>query len=141
MDFKDLALQAQAELDGAKAQLVKKEQKLEEKMAVVARKEDLADSKIIELSAKEIELKEREDKVTLMEIHARRDADVQEDRRLSEEARRESELNLKKAKELNDDATQKLAELTKREVALSEAKKTYKKEVELDVMKHVAFGR
>lgn len=141
MDFKELALQAQAELDGAKAQLVKKEQKLDEKMAVVARKEDLADSKFTELSAKEIELKEREDKVTLMEIHARRDADVQEDRRLSEEARRESELNLKKAKELNDDATQKLAELTKREVALSEAKKTYKKEVELDVMKHVAFGR
>ncbi|HON26190.1 MAG TPA: hypothetical protein PLJ73_09795, partial [Myxococcota bacterium] len=47
----------------------------------------------------------------------------------------------KKAQEYRDDARLKLEDLAKREIALSEREKTYKQEIELEVMRNFTFRK
>lgn len=139
--FLQLAQDAQAELDARHSEIDKEAEKLAKKASLLASREAKIEDGEKELVLKVQELQDREERVSMREGVVNREQKAQEDRMAAETANRESELNLKKAKELNDDAVQKLAELSKRELALSEARKSYKAEVEMEVMKHIAFGK
>jgi len=141
MSFIQLAQQAQKELDGETQRLKQKEDALNTKSASIAARESTVEAKENELSTKERELQLREEEVTRREINSRRDTDVQADLLLAQKERQDAANSLKKAQEYRDDARMKLEDLERREVALSEREKTYKQEIELEVMRNFTFRK
>lgn len=136
MSFITLAQQAQKELDGETARLKEKETKLDERSSAVAAQAAANLEKTGLLNVKEKELQKREEEVTRREINVRRDIEVQNDLISAQAHHKSASEELKKAQEYRDAAKQDLEELAKREIALSEARKTYKAEVEMEVMRN-----
>lgn len=137
----DFAQEAQAELEAQHKALEVEKDKLAKKASLLASREAKLedDEKLAVLKVKELQL--REEKVSMREGVIGREDKAADDLKKAEENNREASLSLKKSQELNDDATQKLAELSKRELALSEREKSYKQEIEMDVMRRFAFGK
>ena len=139
--FMDFAQEAQAELDAEKRAIEIEKDKLAKKASLLAGRESKIEDSEKEVSLKIKELELREEKVSMREGIIGREDKAASDLKAAEEKNRESTINLKKAQELSDDATQKLAEISKRELALSEREKKYKQEIEMDVMRRFAFGK
>lgn len=139
--FMDFAQSAQDELNAEKKAIEAEKEKLAKKASLLAARETKIEDEenVLSLKAKELQL--REEKVSMREGIIGREDKAAQDLKKSEENNKSSMLSLKKAQELNDDATQKLAELSKRELALSEREKSYKQEIEMDVMRRFAFGK
>ncbi len=141
MDFLSLATQAQKELDGETARLKTLEDTINEKSSRVENQLAVAEKRTGELNAKAQELQAREENVTLRELTVRRDSDVQKDLHTSIELNKNAVDERKKAQEHLDDARMKLENLEKRELALSEREKTYKQDLELEVMRNFTFRK
>lgn len=139
--FIDFAKEAQVELEAERKAIEAEKDKLAKKASLLAARETKIEDGENELSIKAKELQLREEKVSMREGIIGREDKAAQDLKKAEENNREVTLKLKKSQELNDDATQKLAELSKRELALSEREKTYKQEIEMDVMRRFAFGK
>jgi hypothetical protein len=90
---------------------------------------------------KRVELQNREEQVSRRELTVRRDQQVQDDLKAAHDLYKASEENRKKAQELKDSAQMQLDDLSKRELALSDREKTYKQDIELEVMRKFTFGR
>jgi len=131
--FIDLAQEAQAELEAEKRALEVEKDKLAKKASLLAGRESKIDDQDKEVALKGKELQLREEKVSMREGIVGREDKAAKDLKDAEEAHRQSALNLKKSQELNNDATQKLAELSKRELALSEREKSYREEVKAQI--------
>lgn len=141
MDFISLASQAQKELDGEHSRLRNLEIQLGEKASVLAARVILADKREGELNAKEKQLQVREEEVVRREINARRDSDVQKDLQTAQQLHKEATEERKKAEEYRGEAKMKLEDLERREINLSEREKTYKQEIELEVMRNFTFRK
>lgn len=141
MDFIALATKAQKELDGEIARLKTYEDQLNIKASALASKTEQVEKKEGELNAKEKQLQAREEGVSMRELTVRRDTDVQKDLDTAISLNREAVEERRKAQEYRDDAKMKLEDLERREVALSEREKTYKQEIELEVMRNFTFRK
>lgn len=141
MSFITLATEAQKELDAEKAKLRDLEVSLNTRASAVAAQLALAESRTGELNAKAKELQAREEDVSRREITVRRDTDVEADRIAAAGDRVEADKSLKKAQELRDESLRELEKIKNRELALSEREKTYKQDIELQVMRNFTFGR
>jgi len=141
MDFIALATKAQKELDGEIARLKTYEDQLNIKASALASKTEQVEKREGELNAKEKQLQAREEGVSMRELTVRRDTDVQKDLDTAISLNREAVEERRKAQEYRDDAKMKLEDLERREVALSEREKTYKQEIELEVMRNFTFRK
>lgn len=141
MDFIALATKAQKELDGEIARLKTYEDQLNIKSSTLASQVEQVEKKEGELNAKEKQLQSREEGVSMRELTVRRDTDVQKDLDTAISLNREAVEERRKAQEYRDDAKMKLEDLERREVALSEREKTYKQEIELEVMRNFTFRK
>lgn len=141
MDFKILAAQAQKELDDERARLRALELQLSEKASTIASSVIDLDKKTSDLTLKERELQQREERVSARELSVRRDVEVQKDLETSITLNREAVQERKKAQELRDQARMDLEDLEKREVALSEREKVYKQEIEHEVLRNFTFRK
>lgn len=141
MQFYKLAQELDTEIKRREARLDAREQKLDERASVLLATEASLDKRTAEMNARDRSQDLREEKISHQEITLNRLAEADKNNQDSAARLKTVEEKLKKAQELNDDATQKLEEMLKREVALSEREKTYKEKIELDVMKRFAFGK
>lgn len=141
MDFIALATQIQQELDGETVRLKEKEDRINENASRVADQLATAEQRIGELHVKEQALQDREERVTQRELTVRRDEDVQSDLASSVALNKDSVDERKKAQVYLEEARVKLENLDKRELALSEREKTYKQELELEVMRNFTFRK
>lgn len=141
MDFIALATKAQKELDGEIARLKTYEDQLNIKSSTLASQVEQVEKKEGELNAKEKQLQSREEGVSMRELTVRRDTDVQKDLDTAISLNREAVEERRKAQEYRDDAKMKLEDLERREIALSEREKTYKQEIELEVMRNFTFRK
>lgn len=131
--FMDFAQEAQAELDAEKKAIETEKEKLAKKASLLAGRETKIEDGEKELVLKAKELQLREEKISMREGIIGREDKAEQDLKKAEDAHRQSELNLKKVVELNNDTTLKLQELSKRELALSEREKTYREEVKAQI--------
>lgn len=141
MSFITLAQEAQKELELEKAKLAKKEAKLEEKASAVEAQLALAveETKAVELKKKE--LQKYEEEVSRKALSFKSNFDARAERELAAGDRREA---IRLRKEADDDlnrSKQLLAELSKRELNLSEREKVYKQEIENEVLRNIAFRK
>lgn len=141
MSFITLATQAQKELDAETQKLKEKEIALLTKASAVAGQLALAEQRTGELNAREKDLEQRIDDVTRREITLRRDTDIAHDVVVAAGDRKEAEKALKTAQTLTDEVRLEREKLIQREVALSEEKKKYKQEIELEVMRNFTFRK
>jgi len=141
MNFIQLAQETQKELDGEKARLAQKEIELNTRATTLQTQIAANDKRTGELNAKAQELQAREEEVSRREIAQRRDSEVQKDLDTSIALNAKAVDERKKAQEYRDDARLKLEDLAKREIALSEREKTYKQEIELEVMRNFTFRK
>lgn len=137
MSFITLAQEAQKELEAEKARLVKKEAKLDEKASAVEAQLALAveETKAVELKKKELRVYEEE--VSRKAMAVKRDFDAKTERDLAAGDRAEAVRLRKEASEDLDRSKQLLADLSKRELALSEREKTYEKEIKEKMMERM----
>lgn len=131
--FVEFAKEAQDELDAQKKALEAEKDKLAKKASLLASREAKIEDEEKSLVLKVKELQLREEKVSMREGIIGREDKAQQDLKKAEDAQRESEINLKKVTELNNDTTLKLQELSKRELALSEREKTYRDEIKAQI--------
>lgn len=141
ISFIQLAQQAQRELDGETERLAQKEADLNTRSSAVAGQLELADKRHGELNAKEKQLQVREEEVSRRELTVRRDSEVQQDLVSAQAHHKSATDELKKAQGYRDEAQMKLEDLSNRELALSEREKTYKQEIELEVMRNFTFRK
>lgn len=141
MSFIKLAQEAQHELEAEKTRLAKKEAKIDEKSSAVEAQLALAveDTKAVE--AKKRELQAYEEEVSRKAMSFKSDFDARTERQAAAGDRAEAEKARKDAKEYLDRSKQMLEELAKRELALSEREKTYKQDIENEVLRNIAFRK
>lgn len=136
-DFIEYAKKAQEDLQAQQSKIDAKVADLEKGKAVLYQNNLDFEAKLQAQNARDIDLNQREEGISLREQQDNKKVDAQ---RLYDEAA----MNVKiaselaaKAKENNDEATQKLAEVAKRELALSEREKTYKEEIKKEAVERV----
>jgi hypothetical protein len=141
MNFIKLAEQAQKELELEKEKLADRSAKLDVRASSVAAQLELAveDTKLVALKKKE--LQDYEEEVTRKALSFKENFDARTERDLAAGDRKEAVRLRKEANEDLDRSRQLLAELSKREVALSEREKVYKQELELEVMRNFTFRK
>jgi hypothetical protein len=139
-NFIEYASKAQEELNGELQKLSKKEAELAEKAKLLASHDLELEKRQAELAEKETEYLAKKEELSLWEGKRIREENVQV---MFDEANRkevESQKRLKDAQDAVILADQKLAELSKRELALSEKEKTYKDDVMKEMMQKM-LGR
>lgn len=141
MSFIKLAEQAQKELELEKEKLADRSAKLDVRASSVAAQLELAveDTKLVE--AKKKELQAYEEEVTRKALSFKVNFDAKAERIAAAGDRVEAEKARKDAKEHLDRSQQMLSELSKRELALSEREKTYKQDIENEVLRNIAFRK
>lgn len=141
MNFLDYAQKAQKDLADEQARLKSREDALDARASLVAGQVATADEREKTLNDLDREIAARNEVVTTKELKVRRDTDVQHDLELSVALNKKVEGERKKAQEYYDDARMKLEDLEKRELALSAREKTYKQDLELEVMRNFTFRK
>ena len=139
-NFIEYASKAQEELNGELQKVSKKEAELAEKAKLLASHDLELEKRQAELAEKETEYLAKKEELSLWEGKRIREENVQV---MFDEANRkevESQKRLKDAQDAVILADQKLAELSKRELALSEKEKTYKDDVMKEMMQKM-LGR
>lgn len=139
-NFIEYASKAQEELNGELQKLAKRETELAEKSKLLASREIELEKKQSELATRDAEYTAKKEELSIWEGKKIREESVQV---MFDEANRkevESEKRLKDAKDAVILADQKLAELSKRELALTEKEKTYKDDVMKEMMQKM-LGR
>lgn len=139
--FLSLAKKADELLKAKLEMVAAKEQAVSDKSASLASLEKSLTERESLIVSQEKSLQSREEEVSRKMAVVRADHEVRSDMDTVIHIKKENEKILKDAQAYRDEAKQKLEDLARRELALSEKEKTYKKEVELEVMRHVAFGR
>jgi hypothetical protein len=141
MSFITLAQEAQKELELERERLAKKEAKIDEKASAVEAQLALAVEDTKKAAVKTKELQAYEEEVTRKALSFKSDFDAKAERQAAAGDRTEAEKARKDAKEHLDRSQQMLAELSKRELALSEREKTYKQDIENEVLRNIAFRK
>ena len=141
MSFITLAQEAQKELELERERLAKKEAKIDEKASAVDAQLALAVEDTKKAAIKTKELQAYEEEVTRKALSFKSNFDAKAERQAAAGDRTEAEKARKDAKEHLDRSQQMLAELSKREVALSEREKTYKQDIENEVLRNIAFRK
>lgn len=133
-NFIEYASKAQEELNIELQKITEREGVLVEKSKDLSIRASGLDKKEVELSAKEQELNALREELSSWNSKKLREEDVQV---MFDEANRKESESVKKLKESQDNlilTEQKLADLMKRELALSEKEKSYRDEVKQEVM-------
>ncbi len=139
--FIELAQKAETELQAELSRVKDRSVRLDEKATVLASTEASLEEKRIKLEAFERQLNVVNEEVSRKQLIV---ISAEQAQRLRDEAAAHNDTAGKRLKEAESkllEATQKLDELLKREIALSEREKTYKEQIELDVMRRFAFGK
>lgn len=139
--FKQLAIEVDKVVEKERDDLRSRQEKLDKKASLLATKENDLEELRVSLEARSRQQDRREEELSRKEGLVRADEEVREERvRVSKEVERAQDLR-KEAADFKSEAEQKLAEVAKRELALSEREKTYEQEVELKIMRRFAFGK
>jgi hypothetical protein len=132
--FSSLASQAQQALEAEYKTLETKKGQLQEKMNVLAQHELAITEKEQELERKDKDLVSRLEEVSRREANLHSQDEVEQAKAEAERLSKQALDAFKKAKELNDDASLKLKDLSKRELALSEEKKSYEARIKQEMI-------
>lgn len=141
MSFITLAQEAQKELEAEKERLVKKEFKIDEKASAVEAQLALAVEETKKVAEKMKELRLYEEEVSRKALSFKSNFDAKAERDSAVADRIEATKLRKLAEDDLNRSKQLLDELSKRELSLSEREKTYKQEIELEVMRNFTFRR
>lgn len=133
MDFITLASQLQKELDGERLRIKEYEQKVIDRDSAVNRQLELAQKMTGENTAKKLELQQREDNVSQRELRVRRDQEVQADYNAALAKYEEAKKVLKLAEDEKLETKMLLEDLSRRETALSDDKKTYRDQIRQEI--------
>lgn len=125
-DFIEYATKAQTSLQAEMSKLDTKAADLEKVASEQAQKATDLLAREISLNDKEKQLNDRESAVVMYEKTKKREEDVEAQYSEAMKAQTIAQELLKKSKEYDADASQKIAELEKRELALSEREKSYR---------------
>lgn len=136
MSFIKLAEKAQAELEGERLRLKQLEDALLEKSSLVENRLKEADKRDGELAVEARQLQLREEGVAMRELRQNSADQAQKDLADAHEELLRAQADRRKAQDLRDESQMKLEDLEKRELALSEEKKKYKQDLELEVMRN-----
>lgn len=139
--FKQLAIEVDKVVEKERDDLRVRQEELDEKASLLATKENNLEELRINLESRSRQQDRREEELSRKEGLVRSDEEVREDRvRVGKDVETARKLR-KEAADFRAEAEQKLVEVAKRELALSEKEKTYEQEVELRVMRMFTFGR
>lgn len=139
--FTQHAQEAQQELDKETNRLKEWETKLQERASELAKALEWSDKKATEFALREKDLDLRNEYVTSREITLRRDDELRVDREEAARERAEADKAKKEAFDALAESKQARDDVFKRELALSEREKTYKLDIEQEVMRRFTFGR
>jgi len=136
MQFLSLAKKLDAELVQQGDLLADRSTNLDKKASELARLEASLEEKRKEVESFERQMNIRNEEVTRKEINVRRDEEVREDLVKASGERDIATRERKTSQEALDEAKQALAEVAKRELALSVREKTYKTEIRNKIAEH-----
>ena len=141
MSFITLAAQAQKELDGETLRLKQKEDALNVRSASLSSGESDLEKRLGAVTVSEQDIQNRLEEVVRRELTIRRDGEAKRDLDTAQVVQKEAIAERKEATLLRDEARMDREDLEKRELALSAREKTYKQDLELEVMRNFTFRK
>lgn len=141
LTFTQLAAQADSVLQAEHERVSAKEARLEKRASELAALEATLAQREAEVVKSEKALQVHEEEVSRKLAVVRRDEEAQRDLQ-SASAKLDTAQKLEKAASTHKDEVKLMLEdLTRREIALSQREKEYKEEIELEIMRNMAFRK